>query len=318
LPGGLPTEFVTEAIASDGSLIWNSDWGTNFKTALGIKLVTKTEEEIDAEVAKHKKDKAEKIALEKVVKEEVQSDAPSSASAVNVKSESGTVANAPAAHDSSANAEIIANAAIDQETQEVDHGGGDDEVDEIDYRLCPNTNCPFSLVAPTDMFCKSCGIPTDNDNAEVKRDMAANKKMRLAPMVSAGIHMLNLKSHLLTSAELDRMTFARKRGQDSTLRSKARKCEKEARMHGYTGHREKMENDAVYAETMIGFPPEFCDDVIPELVNFKVWPGGVCPPELARPAVAKGKSTGASSSKDGAKGGGKNKGKGKGGKTKKK
>ena len=78
------------------------------------------QEEINAEVAKHKKDKAEKIALEKVVKEEVQSDAPSSASAVNVKSESGTIANAPAAHDSSANAEIIANAAIDQETQEVE------------------------------------------------------------------------------------------------------------------------------------------------------------------------------------------------------
>ena len=85
-----------------------------------------------------------------------------------------------------------------------------------------------------------------------------------------------------------------------------------------------MENNNEYAAAMAGFPPEFCDDVIPELVHFKVWVNGICPTDVDRSGVAKGQSAGASSSKDGApaKGGGENKGKekgkGKGGKTKSK
>ena len=154
-----------------------------------------------------------------------------------------------------------------QNPQKEDEEEKEEEPDWGEFTLCPNTNCSMSAIRSEDSFCKKCGIPVHCENEEVVKDIAAKQKLRLAPRVSAGIKMINLKSHLLTSEAVEKLQTSRKRGLDSMLRQYARKTEKDARMAGFKGHRDRTEHDAEYADKMAEYPPEFCDDVISELAH---------------------------------------------------
>jgi hypothetical protein len=60
---------------------------------------------------------------------------------------------------------------------------------------------------------------------------------------------------------------------DSALRLKAIQLEKRARQKGFTGHENRCLRDPIYTVNMnaLGYPPEFCESILPEVIDYLVW-----------------------------------------------
>ena len=149
----------------------------------------------------------------------------------------------------------------------------------LDEVSCPNPSCLAGTYVPeVDTHCPACNCDVRVSVAQqlaVARQAVRDEELPAA----AGITMPSLRLHQLSEEKITALCLKASRSLPSALRVQAIKLEKRARMKGFDGHADRYVLDAAYHTQMEaeGYPFDFCESVVPELVGFAVWPEGRCP-----------------------------------------
>jgi hypothetical protein len=133
-------------------------------------------------------------------------------------------------------------------------------------------------VPEVDTHCPACNCDVRVSVAQqlaVARQAVRDEELPAA----AGITMPSLRLHQLSEEKITALCLKASRSLPSALRVQAIKLEKRARMKGFDGHADRYVIDPAYHAQMDaeGYPFDFCESVVPELVGFAVWPEGRCP-----------------------------------------
>jgi hypothetical protein len=102
--------------------------------------------------------------------------------------------------------------------------------------------------------------------------------------------MPSLRLHMLSAASEKTLCKRTHRSFDNALRLKAIQLEKRARQRGFSGHENRCLRDPIYTVNMnaLGYPPEFCESILPEVIDYLVWVDGKPPAGKAAAPGGKG------------------------------